>query len=149
VLQLRRLLVPIDDSPLSDKVLDHAFSLAARFGARVDVLYVRHETRPTTLDDQARDEEEVDRERDAVRVTALLRLRDGGHPLPADHVDAEVRTGPPLDCILAAADEGRHDLIVMGTHGPQGLADRFVGTTTERVLLRARQPLFVVREDAE
>jgi nucleotide-binding universal stress UspA family protein len=84
-----------------------------------------------------------------VRETALLRLRAGRHSLPADHVEAEVRTGQPLDCILSVAEEGRHDLIVMGTHGPQGLADRFVGTTTERVLLRARQPLLVVREDVD
>jgi nucleotide-binding universal stress UspA family protein len=148
MLQIRRILVPIDDSPLSDKVLDHAFTLAERFGAHVHVLYVRAETRPATLDDQARDEEEFDREHEAVRESALRRLGQG-HTLPADHVHAEVRTGAPLDCILSAADDDVVDLIVMGTHGQAGLADRLVGTTTERVLLRARQPLFVVREDVE
>ena len=96
MLQIRRILVPIDDSTLSDKVLDHAMTLAERFGARVEVLYVRAETRPATLDDQARDDEEFDRERESVRETALLKLSQG-HTLPPDHVDAQVRTGDPLD----------------------------------------------------
>lgn len=147
VLRIRRILVPIDDSPLSNKVLDHALTLAERFGAHVDVLYVRGETRPVTIDAQARDEEEFEAERQGVRETALLKLREGGHTLPADHVAAQVRTGNPLTCILEAADDVEPDVIVMGTHGRHGLAERFVGTTTERVLVRARQPLFVVRED--
>lgn len=146
-MQIRKILVPIDDSELSNKVLDSAITLAERFAAHIHVLYVRHETRPKTIDEQARDEEEFDTEYRTVRETALLILRDKNHTLPEDHIHAEVRTGTPLECILQAADDVSPDVIVMGTHGQQNLADRLVGTTTERVLLRARQPLFVIRED--
>jgi nucleotide-binding universal stress UspA family protein len=145
MLKLRRILVPIDDTPLSDQALDHALTLAERFGAHLHVLYVRHETRPRTLDEQARDEEEFDAEHEGLRATALRRLRDG-HTLPPSHLHPEVRTGPVLECILTAADDARADLIVMGTHGRQGLADTLLGSTTERVLVQARQPLLVVRE---
>lgn len=146
-MMIRNILVPIDDSELSDKVLDAAVTLAERFAAHVHVLFVRHETRPQTIDEQARDEEEFDREYASVRETALFRLADRHRTLPTDHVHAEVRTGAPLECILQAADDIVPDLIVMGTHGQQNLTDRLVGTTTERVLLRARQPLLVIRED--
>jgi nucleotide-binding universal stress UspA family protein len=146
-MQIRKLLVPIDDSDLSSKVLDAALTLAERFGAHVHVLYVRHETRPQTIDEQARDEEEFETEFRAVRDTALFKLQERGQRLPEDHVHAEVRTGAPLDCILEASDDIRPDIIVMGTHGQQNIADRFVGTTTERVLLRARPALLVIRDD--
>jgi nucleotide-binding universal stress UspA family protein len=146
MLQVRRILAPIDDTPLSDKALDHALTLAERFGSQLYVLYVRAETRPSTISEQARDEEEFDAEFQATRETALRRLR-AGHTLPVDHVHAEVRTGDPLTCILEAADDHGVDLIVMGTHGRKGLSDRLIGTTTERVLLNARAGLFVVRED--
>lgn len=145
MLHLRRILVPIDDTPLADRALDHALTLAERFGAHLHVLYVRRETNPETIDEQARDEEEFDAERGAVWATAVRRLRQG-HTLPMDHVHAEVRTGSPVDCIIEAADDAAVDLIVMGTHGRQGLSDALVGSTTERVLVRARQALFVVRE---
>lgn len=146
-MQIRRILVPIDDSELSNKVIDSALTLAERFGAHIHLLYVRAETRPKTIDEQARDEDEFDTEYRTVLETALLALRDKNHTLPETHVHAEVRTGAPLECILQAADDVSPDLIVMGTHGQQNFADRLVGTTTERVLLRARQPLFVIRED--
>jgi nucleotide-binding universal stress UspA family protein len=148
MLSLRKILVPIDDSPLSDKVLDHAFTLAERFGSKVVVLYVRHETRPATIDDQARDEEEFEAEFEAVKASALKRL-EKGHTLPAAHVQADVRTGAPLTCILESAADHEVDLIVMGTHGQQGLSDRLIGTTTERVLLEAKAALYVVREDPQ
>lgn len=144
-MQLRRILVPIDDTPLSDKALDCALTLAGRFGAHVYVLYVRHETRPAQIDEQARDEAEFDAEERSVKETAFLRLQ--GHNLPADHVHPIVLTGAPLDCIITAANDNHVDLIVMGTHGVQGLSDRLMGTTTERVLLQAKQSLYVVRED--
>jgi nucleotide-binding universal stress UspA family protein len=145
-MNIRRIMVPIDDTDLTYRALDAAMTLAERFAAHVDVLYVRHETRPQTIDEQARDEDEFDTEYRATLETALLALRDRGHTLPDDHVHATVRTGAPLDCILEAADDLAPDLIVMGTHGQKNLTDRLIGTTTERVLLRARQPLLVVRD---
>ena len=103
MLTLRKILVPIDDSPLSGKVLDHALTLAERFGSHVFVVYVRHETRPATLDAQARDEAEFDLEFESVKDATLERMAKGGHSLPVDHVHADVRTGQPLTCILEAA----------------------------------------------
>ncbi|MEZ4242011.1 MAG: universal stress protein [Myxococcota bacterium] len=143
---LRRILVPIDDTTLADKVLDHALTIAERFGAHLHVLYVRGETRPQTIDDQARDEAEFYAEIEGVRQTALDRLRQG-HTLPADHVHATVLTGAPVEGILTAAEDLHADLVVMGTHGRQGLADRLFGSTTERVLREGRTSLWVVRED--
>ena len=55
-----------------------------------------------------------------------------------------LRDGDPVEQILAAADEVEADLIVMPTAGHRGVFDALRGSTTERVLRRARCPLLAV-----
>ncbi len=51
------------------------------------------------------------------------------------------RDGEPVDTILKTATELRADLIVMTTEGPDGFLDGLRGTTSERVLRKARCPV--------
>ena len=52
-----------------------------------------------------------------------------------------VRAGKPVDVILDTAAELATDLIVMTTEGPHGFLDGLRGTTSERVLHKARCPV--------
>jgi nucleotide-binding universal stress UspA family protein len=47
--------------------------------------------------------------------------------------------------ILAIAEEGTYDLIVMGTHGRTGLSHVLLGSVAERVVRRATCPVLTVR----
>jgi nucleotide-binding universal stress UspA family protein len=51
------------------------------------------------------------------------------------------RTGDPVDTILQTAAELAADLILMTTDGPDGFLDGLRGTTSERVLRKARCPV--------
>jgi nucleotide-binding universal stress UspA family protein len=51
------------------------------------------------------------------------------------------RAGKPVDVVLQAATELATDLIVMTTDGPDGFLDGLRGTTSERVLHKARCPV--------
>jgi nucleotide-binding universal stress UspA family protein len=51
------------------------------------------------------------------------------------------KLGEPADTILQTATELRADLIVMTTDGADGFLDALRGTTSERVLRKARCPL--------
>jgi nucleotide-binding universal stress UspA family protein len=51
------------------------------------------------------------------------------------------KTGNPPDVILQTAAELAADLIVMTTDGPEGFLDGLRGTTSERVLRKARCPV--------
>lgn len=53
----------------------------------------------------------------------------------------EVRAGEPVEVILKTATELAADLIVMTTAGPDGFLDGLRGTTSERVLRKARCPV--------
>jgi nucleotide-binding universal stress UspA family protein len=54
------------------------------------------------------------------------------------------REGDPVAEIEAAAELVRADLIVMPTEGRHGVFDALRGSTTERVLRRARCPVLAV-----
>ena len=52
--------------------------------------------------------------------------------------------GQVVDAIAQQAEAVAADLVVMPTHGPDGLADHLFGTTTEHALHRVRRPLLAV-----
>ena len=52
-----------------------------------------------------------------------------------------VKVGEPADVILQTAAELRTDVIIMTTDGPDGFLDALRGTTSERVLRKARCPV--------
>ena len=46
---------------------------------------------------------------------------------------------------MAAAEDGKYDAIVVGTHGRTGLAHVLLGSVAERVVRRAPMPVVTVR----
>jgi nucleotide-binding universal stress UspA family protein len=48
--------------------------------------------------------------------------------------------------ILAASEETGSDLIVMGTHGRQGLSHALIGSVAEKVVRLAHVPVLTVRQ---
>jgi nucleotide-binding universal stress UspA family protein len=63
--------------------------------------------------------------------------------VPADPA-LHVLTGHPAEEIVRLADREHADVIVIGTHGLTGERKAFFGSTTARVLRRARIPLLIV-----
>lgn len=53
--------------------------------------------------------------------------------------------GFPPEEIVAQAERGKHDVIVMASHGRTGLARAFLGSVAERVLRHATIPVLVTR----
>ncbi len=62
----------------------------------------------------------------------------------AEHIIDE---GKPLQVILKHAKNA--DLIAMGTHGPEGLLERLLGSVTERVIELSGKPVVATRAEAE
>src|SRR5690606_17322372 len=55
-----------------------------------------------------------------------------------------LRDGDPVEEIAAAAEQVQANLIVMATEGRHGVFEALRGSTTERVLRRARCPVLAV-----
>lgn len=56
----------------------------------------------------------------------------------------EVKEGFPAEEVLQTAEELDCDIIVMGTHGKGIIENTFLGSTSKRVLRRARKPIFII-----
>src|SRR5207245_4915308 len=56
-----------------------------------------------------------------------------------------LRTGDPASLIVAVAEELPADLIIMPTHGHQGIVHMIVGSVAERVVREARRPVLTIR----
>jgi len=59
--------------------------------------------------------------------------------------DMEIRTGHVAQEIVACADKGKFDLIILGSKGRGAFADLLLGSVVQRVLALARQPVVVVK----
>ena len=136
------ILVPTDGSPAADAAVDHAVTLADRFDSTIHALYVVDATAYSALEagtDLVSETLKGEGE-DAVARIAAAADEEG---LPV--VEAVV-SGTAYRSILEYADEEGIDVIVMGTHGRQGIDRYLLGSVTERVVRSADQPVLTVRQ---
>ncbi|MGD9511104.1 MAG: universal stress protein [Geminicoccaceae bacterium] len=86
---------------------------------------------------------------DAVLHVLHVGSADEAPMLPVD--DARLRRivvdGSVVEQIGRQAEAVDADLVVMATHGPDGLADHLFGTTTEQALHKVQRPLLAVPVD--
>jgi nucleotide-binding universal stress UspA family protein len=137
-----KILVGLDASPRAKDVLDTAVNLAKKTGGRL-VLF-RAVGIPLGLPPEAYalspDSLENMLEQEARRYLEGLAAQVPEGLVETVHVHA----GTPWRSICATAQEFGVDLIVIGSHGYQGL-DRLVGTTASKVVNHAECSVLVVR----
>jgi nucleotide-binding universal stress UspA family protein len=59
--------------------------------------------------------------------------------------DIVIRTGHVAREIIACANAGKYDMIVMGAKGRSAIADLLLGSVAQRVLATAKQPVVLVK----
>ena len=127
-LSYRRILVPTDLSSASRRAFPLAALFARTFESEVLTVHVRRASRHGATAEHVS-------ERDVQKF------------MEPDFAEARITPrvleGVVWDRIVATAREERIDLIVMSTHGHDSLADRIVGSSTERVVRHAPCPVLV------
>lgn len=142
----RRVLCAVDFSTASLEALKYATSLADEAGGGLIVLHVPDwPAGPSGLDVLGPRAAEYQRR---LTEAASVRLRDVVPEAARDWADVEERVdfGRPWEVVLAQAERGDVDLIVMGAHGREGLLRHVLGSTTDHVVRGASCPVLVVRE---
>lgn len=146
-----RILVPVDFSVCSLAALAHAAAVARAARSTIDVLHVWPLAHPLAIDSLASEPpggapwgpviELAETEAGEALASVLSDLEARG----VDEPHGRVECGEPAEVILRAAREGGYDLIVMGTHGHGGMADRVRGGVAEQVIRRSRCPVLTIR----
>jgi universal stress protein A len=141
-IHLKRIMVPLDFSPLSKKALQYAMKLAQEFNADVTLFHVA-EPAPTSFEGMMVTFSNGNGSEPKKKLNALANLaRAGG----VEHVTVTFRRGFPSHEIVEAAKELDVDLIVIATHGYTGWKHFCIGSTAERVVRAAPCPVLVVRQ---
>jgi nucleotide-binding universal stress UspA family protein len=147
-LTIRRLVVPLDGSPLAEDALPTAAALAKRLQVPVHLITVIELSATMPLELAAAAVSISDFERTLTRLFAEAQalLVAPSERLQNDGVETstEVRHGlQPGPTIIEVTQPG--DLIVMTSHGRTGLRRWFLGSVAEAVIHRASVPVLLVR----
>lgn len=127
-----RILVPLDGSRRSERVLPYAAGLAKAFGGKLILLH--DETVGLGGNDTP------------VAADAVRRITDLARSLEEMGVPVRMRVvhGPAAEAILRAADEEHADVIVMSTHGRGGLGRWLYGSVADEVLRHTTLPIVLI-----
>jgi nucleotide-binding universal stress UspA family protein len=144
----KKILVPIDGSTTSNRGLSEAIQLAANQGAILRLFHTVSErfldcgyasgTNGAELIASAREDGHK------LMAKAEHSVRDAG--VAVETVMAESMQGSVASLILEQAREWPADLIVMGTHGRQGVARWAMGSEAESVVRAAPVPVLLVHD---
>lgn len=146
----RRIMVPLDGSPLAELVLPEIRDLAHRYAAEVLLLRVVPTGSAVLIAASAgvsRSGDFVTQELDDEAEAARYYLWQVASGLRADGLEVHCRVaiGDPAEKIVEAAESGNVELILMSTHGRTGLRRIVLGSVAETVLRRTETPVFLVR----
>jgi nucleotide-binding universal stress UspA family protein len=150
-LGLRRLLVPLDGSPLAMQALPLATELAAASGAHLILLRALQvgapidQPAPLLSDERPRLPGDTYLEASSQVFAELQALADQLHERHGVVVACNVRPGPAAEAILEEAEQRDVDMVVMATHGYGGLRRWALGSVADKVLHGGETPLLLVR----
>jgi len=143
---IKDILVPIDFSSQTEKVMDTATEIAGKLGAKVHLLFVVGDFGPysgfviphISTDVLAK---ELRTQAEHKMAVFLDEQQD------ADcNCDGELIHGDDIaEEIVAYAKSKKMDMILMGTHGYKGIEKTFMGSVAEKVLRHASCPVMVVK----
>ena len=139
---MKRILVPLDGSPMSESALSPAYFLAGSMGAEVLLLHVVEKSAP----------DEIHGERhltDALSAKAYLDGIVAAAPVSIA-VTCHVHDEASPDAAVAIAehvDELRSDLVVLATHGRNRFGRFLHGSVAQRAVFRGGVPVLTIPAD--
>jgi nucleotide-binding universal stress UspA family protein len=144
---MKTILVPVDFSDVTLRVVKAAAHLAKPFGSRVVLMHVSEGYSQRFAfgagpEDVPAEVAETGTGESAAR-RRLGELQDLVLSAGLESTSIEL-TGPPVEQIMTQAEATRVDLIVLGTHGRSPLYHLFTGGVLDGILRRARCPVLVV-----
>jgi len=141
----RHILVPIDDSELSNYTVSKALEFAKVLDARVTFFHARRDFGATESGALTRLMSPADYvEQAAGKARALLaRAEVAADDAGVTHESVILTSDRPYEAIIDMAEQRRCDLIFMSSHGQRSLKELLLGTQTQKVLQHTPIPVLV------
>lgn len=143
---MKRIVVPIDFSPYSERAFLSAVKIAAKGDASITCINVVNSNvdwASLSEKERAKHEEILDRQSEAMDKLKAFIL---DHKVKNNPVEAVVEVGIPAQCIVETAKRQVADLIVIGAYGRGHEEGKFIGSTMQKVLRWADSPVLAVKK---
>lgn len=147
-----RIMVAIDDSFATSKVLDAAIEMARKFGARLAICHALDETIFAQREAAIMLSSSVGQVESRLRDSALVFVDAAVKVARAAGIEVEIRLVESeqehvAEMLANAAAEWQAELLLVGTHGRRGVDRFFVGSVAEQLVRKARTSLLLVRSE--
>ncbi len=144
MINLKKILCPIDHSDGSKEALKYAVSFAMKNEAKLYLLHVidirSFDESIDTMATQIPNDETIKQLKTKLLECIPEEIRSDMQ------IEALVVQGIPFAEIISIAKGNNVDMIVMGTHGRTGLAHIMIGSVSEKVVRKAHCPVLTVRQ---
>ncbi|HJV85134.1 MAG TPA: universal stress protein [Noviherbaspirillum sp.] len=143
----KKILVPTDGSPLSDKAINAAVEFAKAYGGSLVGICVS-EPYPLSPLSEMNFSDERDAYEERSRQVAGKNVEKIVAAASAAGVKCETLVAEsfaPHEEIIKAANRLNCDVIFMASHGRKGLSKLFLGSETQKVLVNSAIPVLVFR----
>lgn len=151
LLDIKRILIPTDFSSPSERAMQYALRIAAKYQATLVVLHVAeavtHAPAHCDVPGFMKSLEISKKERREHLLEFTQRLSECMNAGSMPVLEIVTADGEAAEQIVRTASEKQVDLIVIATHGYTGLKRFMVGGTTRKVVTHAGCPVLVVREN--
>lgn len=148
-----KIVIPTDFSPLSDKALDAGIQLAMKLNAEVDIIHtieINHVWEEVA--DFSKVEGMISGDYSYMHVAkkiAQKKLDAIQEIFEMNKIKANtiILNGKPHHRIVEYVKENKVDLLLMATHGADGLKEVFIGSNAQRIIRNITCPVLTVKEE--
>lgn len=145
MVEIKKILFPIDFTENSAKILPYALSVSEKYDAMINLLYVVEDLSkwgggsfiPHIPLDQYQDDALKGAEKTLERV-----CEEQLQSCP--NFQKRILSGDPAEEILKTIESEEIDLVIMGTHGRKRLEHVFFGSVAENVVKKSSVPVLTV-----
>ena len=156
--EIKKILYTTDLSETSNFAFSYAASVANRYNASINILYVIKDVARSSEDlisnviGEEKWKEILGRNKMEIIDKIRNRLEEfceqtrsemSGCPFLVEKILVEL--GNPVDEIVQEAAKEEYDVVIMGAHGHGAIAGTVMGSVSRRVLRRTKKPVLVVR----
>jgi len=141
----KKILLPIDGSTNSEKVIKYAVAIAKQEGSEIFILNVVDSKRLTSVPEETIENDEVDFDEHSSLITQKVAdiIRESDLETEFNIVTMTVE-GHPVEAIQKVAEKENVDLIIMTSSGKH-IIDRFLlGSVTEKTIRISKVPVLMV-----
>ncbi len=147
----KSIIVPTDFSDCSAAAYSYAALLAEKMDATIYLLHVLDIPSPspsTNKEKETRMDTHFMMEMMRLTKARMSKIRNG-KTFKDIEVKEVIEVGPVPAMILHAVKKYKVDMIVMGTHGVNGLQEKFIGTNAEKIVRSVDIPVLSVKHAAK